>query len=293
VIDGLVVLDKPAGFTSHDAVAKLRKIYGQRRVGHAGTLDPDATGVLLVGLGRATRLLRFLTAQAKEYRATVVFGIATDTLDASGEVVDQQPMPVTRPDVERALPQFVGDIEQLPPMVSAVKIGGRRLHELARQGVDVDRAPRAVHVERFELEDFETGPYPEATFLVECGSGTFIRTLAYDLGTALGGCAHVRTLRRLRVGSFTLHDAATLEIVASDPSACVLPLSVAMRDLERVDVSNEQAHAVAHGVSFAAGAFSAQGEGPFAVVDASGDLLAVYERRGAAFKPAVVVASVA
>src|SRR5581483_1216566 len=161
-VEGLVVVDKPAGWTSHDVVARLRKVYGLRRVGHAGTLDPDATGVLLVGLGRATRLLRFLTAQTKEYRATVVFGIATDTLDASGEVVDQQPMPVTQADVERALPLFVGDIEQLPPMVSAVKIGGRRLHELARQGVDVDRARRAVHVERFELERFEAGPYPEA-----------------------------------------------------------------------------------------------------------------------------------
>ncbi len=130
--DGLVVVDKPAGSTSHDVVARLRKVYGQRRVGHAGTLDPDATGVLLVGLGRATRLLRYLSEAGKAYRGRVVFGIATSTLDAAGEILDQRPMPLTRDEVERALPRFVGDIEQLPPMVSAVKIGGRRLHELAR-----------------------------------------------------------------------------------------------------------------------------------------------------------------
>ena len=148
--DGLVVVDKPAGCTSHDVVAKLRKVYGQRRVGHAGTLDPDATGVLLVGLGRATRLLRYLSESGKAYRGRVVFGIATSTLDAAGEVVDQRPMPITSDDVERALPAFVGDIEQLPPMVSAVKVGGRRLHELARAGEEVERAPRPVHVDGFD-----------------------------------------------------------------------------------------------------------------------------------------------
>src|SRR3954469_7178122 len=175
--DGLVVVDKPAGFTSHDVVAKLRKVYGQRRIGHAGTLDPDATGVLLVGLGRATRLLRFLQEAGKSYRGRIVFGIATSTLDASGEIVEQQPMPVARPDVERAVAHFVGDLEQLPPMVSAVKVGGRRLHQLARAGVDVERAPRRVRVDRFVVEEFEPGPYPEATVLVECGSGTYVRSL--------------------------------------------------------------------------------------------------------------------
>src|SRR3954447_20272696 len=119
--DGLVVVDKPPGFTSHDVVAKLRKVYGQRRIGHAGTLDPDATGVLLVGLGRATRLLRFLQEAGKSYRGRIVFGIATSTLDASGEIVEQQPMPIAREDVDDAVARFVGDLEQLPPMVSAVK----------------------------------------------------------------------------------------------------------------------------------------------------------------------------
>ena len=160
---GLVVVDKPPGFTSHDSVAKLRKVYGQRRVGHAGTLDPDATGVLLVGLGRATRLLRFLQDTTKAYRGTVSFGVATTSLDASGDVLEQRPMPIARDDVETAARRFVGEIDQLPPMVSAVKIGGRRLHELARKGEDVERAPRRVHVSRLDVEEFEPGPYPQAT----------------------------------------------------------------------------------------------------------------------------------
>lgn len=288
--DGLVVVDKPAGSTSHDVVARLRKVYRQRRVGHAGTLDPDATGVLLVGLGRATRLLRYLSEAGKAYRGRVVFGIATSTLDAAGEIIDQRPMPLTRDEVERALPRFVGDIEQLPPMVSAVKIGGRRLHELARAGEEVERAPRPVHVDRFEIEDFDPGPYPEATVFVECGSGTYIRSLAADLGTALGGCAHLAGLRRLRVGSFTLDEARPLAEIEAAPDVAVLPLTTAMRDLERVDVDAEQERAVTHGVAFACSALPAQGPGPYALVGPGGGLLAVYEARGAALKAAVVVA---
>ena len=135
----------------------MRKAYGQKRVGHAGTLDPDATGVLLVGLGRLTRLLRYLQVAGKSYRATVRFGVATSTLDAAGEELDRQPMDITREDVERAAVEFVGDIEQVPPMVSAVKIGGRRLHELAREGVDVERPPRPVHIDRVEVEGVRAG----------------------------------------------------------------------------------------------------------------------------------------
>jgi tRNA pseudouridine55 synthase len=289
--DGLVVVDKPAGFTSHDVVGKLRKVYGQRRIGHAGTLDPDATGVLLVGLGRATRLLRYLSEAGKAYRGRVVFGIATSTLDAAGEILDQRPMPLTRDEVERALPRFIGDIEQLPPMVSAVKIGGRRLHELARAGQEVERAPRPVHVDRFEIEAFAPGPYPEATVLVECGSGTYIRTLAADLGTALGGCAHLGELRRLRVGSFTLDESRPLVDIEAAPDDAVLPLTTAMRDLERVDVDAEQERAVTHGVAFACGALVVEGPGPYAIIGPGGGLLAVYEASGAALKASVVVAA--
>ena len=289
--DGLVVVDKPAGCTSHDVVAKLRKAYGQRRVGHAGTLDPDATGVLLVGLGRATRLLRFLQEAGKSYRGRIVFGIATSTLDAAGEIVEQQPMPLARSDVEAAVTRFVGEIEQLPPMVSAVKVGGRRLHQLARAGVDVERAPRRVRVDRFEVEDFEPGPYPEATVLVECGSGTYVRSLAADLGVALGGCAHLGLLRRLAIGSFTLAESHPLEDVIANPDAAVLTLATAMRDLERIDVDDEQARAARHGIAFPAGALGERGAGPFALVAPGDELVAVYERRGAACKPSVVMAT--
>ena len=160
--DGLVVVDKPAGWTSHDVVAKLRSIYGQRRVGHAGTLDPDATGVLLVGLGRVTRLLRYLQEAGKSYRGRVVFGVATDTLDASGAVLERAEMHArARADRGRGARAFVGDIEQVPPMVSAIKVGGRRLYELAREGRRVERAATPVRIDELVVEEFEPGPYPE------------------------------------------------------------------------------------------------------------------------------------
>ena len=290
----MVVVDKPAAWTSHDVVAKLRKVYRQRRVGHAGTLDPDATGVLLVGLGRATRLLRFLQDAGKGYRGTIVFGVSTTTLDASGEVVDRRPMPIDQADVEAVVPAFIGEIEQLPPMVSAVKVGGRRLHELARRGEEVERAPRRVRVDRIDVERFEPGPYPSATVLVECSSGTYVRSLAADIGARLGGVAHLGELRRLHIGSFQLDEARTLADIEKDPDAAVLPPAVAMRDLEQVSIDAEQARAVAHGVTFPAAVFAGAnaGPGPFAVLGPDGELLAVYERRRAAVKPAVVLAPV-
>ena len=290
-VDGLVVVDKPVGCTSHDVVSRMRRVFGQRRVGHAGTLDPDATGVLLVGLGRATRLLRFLQQTSKTYRATVVFGVATDTLDASGAVLDRVTMTLTRAQIETAAESFVGISEQVPPMVSAIKIDGRRLHELARQGIEVDRPPRRVRIDRFAVESFTDGPYPEAGVIVDCSSGTYIRSLAADLGVALGGCAHLRDLRRLRVGAFDVDDARTLERIEAEPAAAVLTPADAMRALPRVEVAGEEARAVSHGAVFAAGALPGACDvvGPFAVVDGDGTLLAIYERRGAALRAEVVL----
>lgn len=294
VQSGLVVVDKPAGRTSHDVVAHLRRTYGQRRVGHAGTLDPDATGVLLVGLGRVTRLLRFLSGSDKVYRGTVCFGVATDTLDAAGTVLERVPMRLTEADVAAAARRFVGEVHQVPPMVSAVKVGGRRLHEIAREGGEVERAPRVVRIDRIAVESFVDGPYPEVTVVVACGSGTYIRSLAADLGAALGGPAHLAKLRRLAVGPFTLDDAHTLDEVDADPDAALLSPAAAMRGLETVVVDGPVAGAVAHGATFSSAAAlgAVAGAGPFAVVDADGELLAVYERRGAGVKPAVVVAEV-
>jgi tRNA pseudouridine55 synthase len=177
--------------------------------------------------------------------------------------------------------------------VSAVKVGGRRLHELARRGEEVERAARRVQVERFDLESFEPGPYPRATVVVECSSGTYVRVLAADLGAALDGCAHLAVLRRTRVGAFTLDDAHTLDEIEAAPAEHVLTPADAMRGLERVVVDGETVRAVAHGATFAASALvdAGAGPGPFAVVDDHGTLLAVYERRGAGVKPAVVLAS--
>jgi tRNA pseudouridine55 synthase len=292
VHDGLVVVDKPAGCTSHDVVASLRRIYGQRRVGHAGTLDPDATGVLLVGLGRVTRLLRFLQEHAKTYRGNVALGVATSTLDAAGAVLDRRPMPVTRAQFEEAAARFVGDGQQVPPMVSALKVGGRRLHDLARRGEEVERAARPIRIDRLDVEAFEAGPYPVATIVVECSPGTYVRSLAADLGGALGGCAHLAALRRLRVGSFGLDEARDLDTIAGDPTGALAPPITAVRDLARIPVDDEQARAVRHGMTFPGSALGdAVGAGPFALVDDAGALLAVYERRKGGFKPTVVVAA--
>jgi len=289
--DGLVVVDKPAGWTSHDVVARLRRIYGQRRVGHAGTLDPDATGVLLVGLGRATRLLRFLTETGKVYRGEVAFGVATDTLDAAGTETARQAMPeVTQAALQAVIPRFVGTIAQVPPMVSAIKVQGRRLHERARAGEVVERAPRTVRIDRIEIEDFTPAEYPRAQLVVECGSGTYIRSLAADLGEALGGCAHLAWLRRLRVGPFPVEEARTLEEIAETPEKVVLPLVEAVRHLPRVDVDGETARGVAHGAVFPVTALGGEDAGPFAVVGPDGRLLALYEKGRAAARPLVVLA---
>lgn len=273
MLDGLVVVDKAAGWTSHDVVAKCRGIFGQRRIGHSGTLDPDATGVLLVGLGRVTRLLRFLTDLPKTYEGEVVFGVETSTLDASGEVTARHDMSVTAPDVAAAAQQLTGRIKQVPPMVSAVKVGGRRLHELARQGVEVERAPREVEVYRFDTA--ATDDPLVYRIEVECSSGTYIRTLAADLGAALGGGAHLRALRRTAIGSFTAAEANWLE------SLSVLSPAEALRDYPSMTVDPAD---IANGK-----VIDVELEGPTAMVDGAGALLAVYEPHRGRAKPAVVL----
>jgi tRNA pseudouridine55 synthase len=285
---GLVVVDKAAGWTSHDVVARCRGIFGQRRVGHAGTLDPDATGVLLVGLGRATRLLRFLTVLAKTYTTDIVLGTATSTLDASGEVTGTFDMRGVGPaDVQAAAAALTGDIEQVPPMVSAVKVDGRRLHELAREGVEVERRPRPVTVYRFDTEPDPARPGVYRA-VVECSSGTYVRVLADDLGRALGGGAHLDHLRRTRIGSFGEADMRPLEAIGPD---AVLSPAAAMRDLEAVRVDDDVAASIRTGLPLDRVPLGAAGEGPWALLDATGALLAVYEATGTdRIRPAVVLA---
>lgn len=279
-VHGLAVVDKPAGVTSHDVVAMLRRRLGERRVGHAGTLDPDATGILLVGVGNVTRLLRFLTALGKTYTGEVVFGTETATLDAAGEVTATHDMTgLTEQQVRDAVREHLtGPIMQVPPMVSALKVDGRRLHELAREGVEVERQPRPVTVHRFDV-------WPTADPLVYCievvcSSGTYIRSLAADLGHLLGGGAHLRALRRTACGSFDEHQAAAPD------DAVLLSASDAMRDYPHVGVDAATVALVRNGRSLPAW----DGDGPWAVCGPEGDLVAMYERVDAhTAKPDVVL----
>jgi tRNA pseudouridine55 synthase len=285
---GLAVVDKPAAWTSPDVVAKLRGVLGTRKVGHAGTLDPDATGVLLVGVGSVTRLLRWLSASTKEYVGEVVLGVETSTLDAAGAVVATHDMGgVTAEQVRAAAARLVGEIEQVPPMVSAIQVGGRRLHELARAGIEVEREPRRVRVDRLEVEPTDDSQVWRLD--VTCSAGTYVRTLAADLGTALGGGAHLRALRRTRSGAFGLDEAVPLEAVTVEG---LLPPAEALRHLPAVVVDDELRAAVGHGKVLARDQLGADGEGPWRIVDAGGDLLAVYEsHQDARVKPAVVLPS--
>jgi tRNA pseudouridine55 synthase len=286
--DGLVVVDKEAGWTSHDVVAKSRGLLGTRKVGHSGTLDPDATGLLLLGVGRATRLLKFLTELPKTYTCEIVLGVETSTLDSSGDVVAAHEMSATTfADVERAAAGLTGDIMQVPPMVSALKIDGRRLHELAREGIEVERKERPVTVHRFVVTPTDDPLIVRAE--VECSSGTYVRTLAADLGHALGGGAHLRDLRRTVIGSFTLADAHRLDAVSPE---VVLTPADAMRDYPVVVVTEDERIDVGHGKALDADDRFTR-DGPWAVVDADHRLLAMYRsHRDGAVKPDVVVAPV-
>lgn len=282
--DGFVVVDKPVGWTSHDAVARCRKVFGQKRVGHAGTLDPDATGVLLVGLGRATRLLKYVGDLEKAYVGEVVLGAATSTLDASGDVTASWDMSsVTIDDVRAAATKFVGDIEQIPPMVSAVQIGGQRLHALARKGVEVERAPRPVTVHSLDV----TGSPEPGVFTVDvvCSTGTYIRTLAADIGAALDGGAHLRNLRRRAVGTFTSEHATPLEDLTPEAARPAVQL---LAHLPSVTVDDASVEAISHGKPLL-GEISTVAVETVAVLDASGELVAVYRRDGDKYVADVVL----
>ncbi len=285
---GLAVVDKAAGWTSHDVVAKARGQLGTRKVGHSGTLDPDATGVLLLGVGKVTRLLKYLGYPEKRYTGTVVLGTATSTLDASGDVTATWDMgSVELAAVQEVAGTLTGDILQVPPMVSAVQVGGKRLHQLAREGVEVDRTPRPVTVHSFEVgPPIGPGRYP---IEVTCSSGTYIRALAADVGTLLGGGAHLADLRRTAIGTFTAEEGVPIETLG--PEHLHTPAD-AMRHLRSVTIEGDLVTAVGHGKAIGLDALGATGLGPWAVLSTEGELLAVYEphRTGTA-KPSVVLAA--
>ena len=208
--NGILVIDKSAGWTSQDVAAKLRGVFHERRVGHGGTLDPMATGVLPIFIGRATRAAEFLESAEKEYVAGLRLGVVTDTQDTSGNILETHPVAVTREEVQAALRQFLGPIEQIPPMYSAIKINGQKLYELARRGQEVERKPRSITIHELELLEGADADY---LLRVRCSKGTYVRTLCHDLGRALGCGGCMSSLRRTRAGSFTLSQAVTMQQV--------------------------------------------------------------------------------
>jgi tRNA pseudouridine55 synthase len=275
--DGLLLVDKPRGITSHDAVDGVRRVVGTRKVGHAGTLDPMATGLLVMGVGRATRLLRFLGDMDKEYEGTARLGEETDTLDAEGEVVRTAPVDVSEGEVAGGMAALTGELRQRPPAYSAVKVGGRRLHREARAGRAVEAEPRTVRVDVFDLRAFDGR---DAEFRVVCSGGTYVRSLVADLGQRLGTGAHLRRLVRTRIGPFRVED-------ASPPDAPVplLPLERAVDHLPRLELSEDEAQAARHGRPLG----PPDGPGFHAAFDPLGRLVGVYRDCGTRACPEVVL----
>jgi tRNA pseudouridine55 synthase len=207
--EGILLVDKPQGFTSHDVVAKMRRVFQMKKVGHAGTLDPMATGLLVILIGKATKVSQYLMSMDKEYVGRVKFGVITDSQDADGKTMEERPVPeLTEEQVQAEMKTFIGDQYQIPPMFSAKKINGQKLYKLARQGKTVEREPRVIHISRFDLTNFAL---PEASFIVGTSKGTYVRTIAHDLGERFGCGGHLNELRRTAVGQFRIEKAATIE----------------------------------------------------------------------------------
>ncbi len=249
-LSGILNVDKPPGVTSHDVVDAVRRVAGQRKVGHAGTLDPMATGVLLVCLGQATRLAEYLMAGRKQYRATIVLGKSTDTYDAEGEVTAEAGQTdLSRHEIEAALAEFVGAIEQVPPMYSALKHEGEPLYKLARRGETVERAPRQVEIDAIELLDWTP---PSLIVQLSCSSGTYVRSLAHDLGQRLGSGAYLAALIRLSSGHFKLEDAVSLARLEEafehgQEQHYLLPMDEALIDWPALVLGSEDARRIVHG----------------------------------------------
>lgn len=295
--DGFLLVDKDQGWTSHDVVAKVRGLIGGK-VGHAGTLDPMATGLLILGLGRSTRLLRYVQGFPKEYRATAQFGVATDSLDADGAILDRRPLPVSIEQLEAVLDRFRGTIMQVPPMVSARRVAGKRLYELARAGEVVEREARSVEIYSLDVVAFAPSDYPEVTFDVVCSTGTYVRSLADDMAQALGGRAHLSALRRMRNGAIDVSDAVRIEALETAVREQTIPRLIAdpadvlsgipARTVDP-DFELRARNGAAIPVEALAGGAPAAESGLVRVV-ADGVLLGVYRIDGSSAKPEVVTA---
>ena len=280
---GFAIVDKETGWTSHDVVAKARGIFGTKKIGHSGTLDPPASGVLILGLGKATRLLRFITDLPKEYEATMVIGAETSTLDAQGEILRRTNNKPSLTELQAISKDFVGVINQIPPMVSAVKVNGKRLYEIAREGKEVTREPRKVKIHELSIAD---GPQSNVfTLKVKCGSGTYIRSLIADIAKKAGSMGHVGTLRRTAIGSHNEIEAAQLE------KAVIIKLTEGLKDYEMIQVNDTMRDRIKVGAVLRTEELSpTKVHGPWAIVDSEQNLLAMYENfKNGTLKPAVVL----
>ncbi|WP_248960350.1 tRNA pseudouridine(55) synthase TruB [Sphaerisporangium perillae] len=283
---GLIIVDKPAGWTSHDVVGKMRRLAGTRRVGHAGTLDPMATGVLVIGVEKATRLLGHLALTEKGYDATIRLGMTTTTDDAEGEPLAEIPAgQVTDEAIRKGVAALTGPIMQVPPQVSAIKVNGERAYKRARAGEEVELQARPVTVHAFDVTAIRrAGDAVEFDASVRCSSGTYIRSLARDLGAALGVGGHLTALRRTRVGPYDLAGARTIDQLAED--CAILPIAEAVAAaFPRMDVPEDQAKLVAHGGRLPSAGL---GSGPIGVFGPDGTLLALVEEHGRTAKPLAV-----
>jgi tRNA pseudouridine55 synthase len=277
-VEGLMLVDKPSGVTSHDVVDVVRRSLRTRKIGHAGTLDPMATGLLILGVGRATRLLRYLGDLSKSYAATGRLGEETDTLDADGQIVRSAPVDVSRAEIEEACAALVGDSLQTPPAYSAVKVAGRKLYEAARKGYALEAPARRIRVDAFEVSAFDGR---DVEVRITCSGGTYVRVLVADVGRALGCGAHLVRLRRTAIGPFRVEDARPPGV--GEP----LPIERAIGHLPSVHLDAEEARAAAHGRLLGPAAI----DGPYAVFGPDGALKGIYRDAGASARPEVVLAS--
>lgn len=272
---GILIVDKPEGWTSQDVVSKLRGVFHERRVGHGGTLDPMATGVLPIFFGRATRAVEFFEHSDKKYTATLRLGLTTDTQDITGNVLETKEVCVSNADLERILPNFIGKIQQIPPMYSAIKIGGKKLYELARAGKEVERKSREIEIFSMTAEPLSDEDW---TLSVHCSKGTYVRTLCHDIGQKLGCGGCMASLRRTAAGAYTLAQSSTLEEILScdDPQKLLLPVDSLFFDFPKLTLTAAQEKCVRNGAAFTI--YIGEG-GNYRVYSASGEFLALCEKK--------------
>jgi len=292
MLSGIINLKKEAGMTSHDAVFKLRKMLKEKKIGHGGTLDPDVTGVLPIAVGKATRLIEYMQEEGKIYEGEITLGFSTTTEDASGEVVEVTPvsLDLSQEMVDQAMAAFVGQIVQIPPMYSAVKVDGRKLYEYARAGQEVERPKRTIEISSFERTSplVAEGDLVRFTFRVKCGKGTYVRTLSVDLGAKLGYASHMSKLERTGSAGLTLDDALTLaeisDLVEKEDFSFLRPLELGIGDLPTVELTSEQVTEVSFGRRI-----SLETDVDLLAAFHQDKLIAILERRDDLYKPRKVM----